>query len=87
MSEGMFEEEDFTPRQVDWRLWRRILGHLKPHPRAVITMTGCGAILAGVESSEDRIDSTTRAPSEFTAPAGTSSPTRFSTGSASPVMC
>ncbi|MBC01731.1 MAG: ABC transporter ATP-binding protein [Phycisphaerae bacterium] len=49
MSEGMFEEEDFTPRQVDWRLWRRILGHLKPHPRAVITMTGCGAILAGVE--------------------------------------
>ena len=51
MSEEMFEEDDLTPRQVDWRLWRRILGHLKPFPRAVATMTGCGVILAAVEVS------------------------------------
>ena len=42
---------------------------------------------AGVLSSEDRMDLTTNAPSELTAPAGTSSPTRFKTGNASPVMC
>ena len=51
MSETMFEDEDVVPRQVDWRLWRRILGHLKPYPRAVATMTGCGVILAAVEVS------------------------------------
>ena len=51
MSAEMFEEDDLTPRQVDWRLWRRILGHLKPFPRAVATMTGCGVILAAVEVS------------------------------------
>ena len=45
------------------------------------------AMRAGVESSADRSERTTSAPSLFTAPAGTSSPTRFVTGSASPVMC
>lgn len=49
MSEDTFEEDDLGPRHVDWNLWRRMLGHLRPHPRAVATMTGCGAILAGVE--------------------------------------
>mmetsp|Transcript_4564 Transcript_4564/g.19456 ORF Transcript_4564/g.19456 Transcript_4564/m.19456 type:complete len:518 (+) Transcript_4564:1872-3425(+) len=45
------------------------------------------AMRAGVESSALRSVFTTSAPSLFTAPAGTSSPTRFETGSASPVMC
>ena len=45
------------------------------------------AMRAGVESSDFRVVRTTSAPSLFTAPAGTSSPTRFETGSASPVMC
>ena len=45
------------------------------------------AMRAGVESSALRVERTTNAPSEFTAPAGISSPTRFTTGKASPVMC
>ena len=45
------------------------------------------AMRAGVECSASRVVRTTSAPSLFTAPAGISSPTRFETGSASPVMC
>ncbi len=51
MSDEMLEEEDLAVRQGDWRLWRRILGHLRPFPRAVSTMTGCGVVLAAVEVS------------------------------------
>ena len=49
MSPLLEDEEDFGPRRVDWRLWRRILGHLKVYPRAVGIMIGGGSILAGVE--------------------------------------
>jgi len=42
-------EEDLQVRRVDWRLWRRIVGHLRPHPRAVAIMIGGGSILAGIE--------------------------------------
>ncbi len=43
------DEEDFGPRRVDWRLWRRILGHVRPYPRAVAAMVGGGVSLAGIE--------------------------------------
>lgn len=49
MSIELEDGEDFGPRRVDWRLWRRILGHLKSYPRAVAIMIGGGSILAGVE--------------------------------------
>ena len=50
MSHDFTEEDDLVvPRRVDWRLWRRILGHLKPYPKAVAMMIGGGSILAGVE--------------------------------------
>ena len=42
-------EEDLAPRRVDWRLWRRVLGHLKPYPGPVAGMIGGGSVLAGVE--------------------------------------
>lgn len=43
------DDEDLSPRKVDWRLWRRIVGHLRPFPRAVSTMMGSGLVLAAVE--------------------------------------
>ena len=46
------DDEDLSPRKVDWRLWRRIVGHLRPFPRAVSTMMGSGLVLAAVEASE-----------------------------------
>ena len=50
MSQDFPEEADLVvPRRVDWRLWCRILGHLKPYPKAVAMMIGGGSILAGVE--------------------------------------
>ncbi|MEE2895362.1 MAG: ABC transporter ATP-binding protein [Planctomycetota bacterium] len=50
MSHDFPEEDDLVvPRRVDWRLWRRILGHLRPYPKAVAMMIGGGSILAGVE--------------------------------------
>ena len=49
MSEWMDDEDDLAPRRVDWRLWRRIVGHLRPFPRAVGTMMGAGLVLAGIE--------------------------------------
>lgn len=42
-------EEDLAPRRVDWRLWRRVLRHLRPYPGPVASMIGGGSILAGVE--------------------------------------
>ena len=48
MSHDFPEEDDLVvPRRVDWRLWRRILGHLRPYPKAVAMMIGGGSILAG----------------------------------------
>lgn len=49
MTEATEPEDDFKPRHVDWRLWRRIAGHLRPYPRYVLTMIGCGLLLAVVE--------------------------------------
>ena len=50
MSEHFEENEsDFSPRRVDWSLWRRIVGHLRPYPWPVTTMIVCGLILAAVE--------------------------------------
>lgn len=49
MTEATEPEDDFKPRHVDWRLWRRIAGHLRPYPRYVLTMVGCGLLLAVVE--------------------------------------
>ncbi|NCF38879.1 MAG: hypothetical protein GWP75_02045, partial [Planctomycetia bacterium] len=48
MTEATEPEDDFKPRHVDWRLWRRIAGHLRPYPRYVLTMIGCGLLLAVV---------------------------------------
>ena len=74
---------------------RIALEYVSPTRSSIIVTAGrrfCAASVrramrAGVLSSEDRMDFTTNAPSELTAPAGTSSPTRFKTGNASPVMC
>lgn len=49
MTEATEPEDDFKPRHVDWRLWRRIAGHLRAYPRYVLTMIGCGLLLAVVE--------------------------------------
>ncbi len=49
MSAELELEEDLTPRRVDWRLWRRVLGHLRPYPGPVAGMIGGGSVLAGVE--------------------------------------
>ena len=50
MSEHFEEEErDSSPRRVDWSLWRRIAGHLRPYPGPVTNMIGCGLVLAAVE--------------------------------------
>ncbi|MAD19068.1 MAG: ABC transporter ATP-binding protein [Planctomycetaceae bacterium] len=49
MTDATEPEDDFKPRHVDWRLWRRIAGHLRPYPRYVLTMVGCGLMLAVVE--------------------------------------
>ena len=49
MTDATEPEDDFKPRHVDWRLWRRIAGHLRPYPRYVLTMIGCGLLLAVVE--------------------------------------
>ena len=43
------EERDSSPRRVDWSLWRRIAGHLRPYPGPVTNMIGCGLVLAAVE--------------------------------------
>jgi ATP-binding cassette subfamily B protein len=43
------EESDFSPRRVDWSLWCRIAGHLRPYPGPVTTMVVCGLVLAAVE--------------------------------------
>ena len=50
MSEHFQEEEnDAGRRHVDWSLWRRVAGHLRPYPWPVTTMIGCGLVLAAVE--------------------------------------
>ena len=49
MTDATEPEDDFKPRHVDWRLWRRIAGHLRPYPRYVLTMIGSGLLLAVVE--------------------------------------
>ena len=49
MNELLEDENDLAPRRVDWRLWRRILGHLRPFPRAVLTMMGAGLVIASIE--------------------------------------
>ena len=49
MSEHFEEEEtDASPRRVDWSLWRRIAGHLRPYPWPVTTMVSSGLVLAAV---------------------------------------
>ena len=45
-------EEDLAPRRVDWRLWRRVLGHLKPYPGPVAGMIGGGGTVAVVRLEE-----------------------------------
>ncbi len=42
-------DEDLAVKRVDWRLWRRIIGHLRPHPRPVAVMIGGGTMLAAIE--------------------------------------
>jgi ATP-binding cassette subfamily B protein len=42
-------DEDLAVKRVDWRLWRRIVGHLRPHPRPVAVMIGGGTTLAAIE--------------------------------------
>ena len=49
MNELLDDENDLAPRRVDWKLWRRILGHLRPFPRAVLTMMGAGLVIASIE--------------------------------------
>lgn len=49
MSEWLDDEDDLAPRRVDWKLWRRIVGHLRPFPRAVGTMMVAGLVIAGIE--------------------------------------
>ncbi|MCP4838749.1 MAG: ABC transporter ATP-binding protein [Planctomycetes bacterium] len=44
------QEEEYAGGRFDWGLWRRILGHARPHRTWFWTMVGSGVALAGTET-------------------------------------
>ncbi len=51
MSEnGFLQEEEYGGGRFDWKLWRRILRHARPHRRWLRIMLLSGVLLAGIET-------------------------------------
>jgi ATP-binding cassette subfamily B protein len=52
MSEPAFTEDDHaTTRRLDLGLWWRIAGHGRPYGRALLGLSACGLVVAGVDVS------------------------------------
>ena len=51
MSEPSHMIEEIEIRKIDWSLWRRIVGHMKPYPKQISGMLVSGLLLAGIETS------------------------------------
>lgn len=48
MTEHAFQEEEFT-RQIDFGLWRRVVGHTRPYRGQLIGLGGAGLVVAGID--------------------------------------